>query len=110
MSKHILDRPVWSALTTRQAEFAIGKGLARRFHPDISPLTNAKDDSEAALADLAALIPSQGAILVVQADPVVVPKGIQEVSTATCVQMIAEKLQYSPTNIGRRIEPLGESD
>jgi ribosomal protein S18 acetylase RimI-like enzyme len=35
---HPLDNPFWSALTTRQAHFALGGALARRYTPDVSPI------------------------------------------------------------------------
>ena len=35
---HPLDRPIWHALSKRQAGFAVGGGLARRFDPKVSPL------------------------------------------------------------------------
>ena len=110
MSKHILDRPVFNALSTRQAEFAVGGALAKRFQADISPLTSAKDDSPEALAELGALVPSEGTILVVQADPVVVPQGARELSSAICVQMIADRLTPVSHELDHRIEPLSERD
>ena len=33
-----LERPIWSALTTTHASFALGNDLARRYPPDISPM------------------------------------------------------------------------
>jgi predicted GNAT family acetyltransferase len=37
--EHELDNPVWSCLTTRHAQLALGGALARRYPPDISPIT-----------------------------------------------------------------------
>ena len=51
-----LLRPVWHALTTSQAAFALGAGKARRYLPEIGPLAGMADDSDASLADLAALL------------------------------------------------------
>ncbi|HXN66890.1 MAG TPA: GNAT family N-acetyltransferase, partial [Bradyrhizobium sp.] len=34
---HPLDRPIWHALTTRQAALAEGGARARRYPPDIAP-------------------------------------------------------------------------
>ena len=50
-----LDNPIWAALTTRRSEFAEGKGLARRFHPEVTSLAGfavASEEAYAALADL----------------------------------------------------------
>ncbi|MBK9115760.1 MAG: GNAT family N-acetyltransferase [Betaproteobacteria bacterium] len=55
---HPLDNPFWSALTTRQAHFALGGALARRYAPDVSPiaaLPAAGPDNVAALRDLVAI-------------------------------------------------------
>src|SRR3546814_3612198 len=40
---HPLDRPVWSALTTRQAGFAIGDAGAVRFDPEVAVFAAARD-------------------------------------------------------------------
>jgi predicted GNAT family acetyltransferase len=109
MSAHILDRPVWNALTTRQTQFALGGEHARRFQPDIGPLTSAKDDSAQALSELAELVRSKG-VLLLQSEPIVVPPGLTTVSTATGVQMIAERLIHSQGDASSRIEPLSQED
>jgi predicted GNAT family acetyltransferase len=89
--KHILDRPIWSALATRHQAFAEGDERARRYRPSIVPFaaTSADDaDSFRALARL--LAPGETAVLV-QADEIVLPAEISAVSRATLVQMIAEQ-------------------
>lgn len=50
-----LDNPVWHALTSEHATLALGDGLARRYRPDISPLSGLIEPTPAALADLHAL-------------------------------------------------------
>ena len=42
---HPLDRPVWSALTSRQAPLALGDARALRFDPDYALFAAAADDS-----------------------------------------------------------------
>ena len=51
-----LDRPIWHALTGRQAGFALGAGPALRFRPDVSPFAACADDSPAALGAVAGLL------------------------------------------------------
>src|SRR4029079_5675616 len=83
--RHVLDRPIWSAHTTRHQALAEGGGLARRYRPSIVPFaaTAAADaDSLQALARL--LAPGETAVLV-QADEIVLPPEISAVSTATLV-------------------------
>jgi ribosomal protein S18 acetylase RimI-like enzyme len=59
---HPLDNVIWNALTTRQAEFAQGSGVVRRFVPDIGPLAGfavperADYDALAQLADSGSII------------------------------------------------------
>lgn len=101
-----LDQPVWSALTTRQAEFAVGNGLALRFAPDVSPFAAARDDSPACLAALAALIPAQGATIVMQDWPP--HPGIAVEKTALVVRMVAQGA-IGPADTDA-IQPLTEAD
>ncbi|WP_207004079.1 GNAT family N-acetyltransferase [Trinickia mobilis] len=53
---HLLDNPVWQALTGPQRHFGIGDGRARRYQRDISPLAALENplttESWAALADI----------------------------------------------------------
>lgn len=53
---HLLDNPVWHALTGPQKYFGIGEGRARRYQPDISPIAALENpltsESWAALADI----------------------------------------------------------
>lgn len=37
-SMHPLDNPIWQALNTAHARFAVCAGSAKRFMPDVSPL------------------------------------------------------------------------
>ncbi len=47
---HPLDRPVWSALTTRQAALALGDGRAVRLAPEYGLFAAAADASAEARA------------------------------------------------------------
>jgi ribosomal protein S18 acetylase RimI-like enzyme len=108
---HLLDRPVWSALTTRQSAFGEGSALAKRYPADISPLAAARDASGEALAALRALIPSLGDISLLEAEPPAPPPGVSETVRKTCVQM----LQTHPVETGAQaqtlnIQILGDAD
>ena len=102
---HVLDRPVWSALGSRQAAFAVGGDRARRFAPDIGPLAGARDDDPESLAELAEL---PGDLLLLQADPIVLPPGLHAASTAAGVQMVAEPRTIPPPD--ERIVRLTDAD
>lgn len=109
MSEHILDRPIWSALTTVHAPFACGQGNARRFQADISPLAGVRDESAESLAHLASLMAAGESVMVVQAPPIVCPAGIEVVQRNTLVQML---LEDSASAVVRQphIERLGDAD
>jgi predicted GNAT family acetyltransferase len=109
MSAHPLDRPVWNALSTKLAGFALGGERARRFAPDIGPLAGACDDTPESLAELAALIPSDGTLLVLQADEIVLPPNTVALTTASGVQMVATELAL-PANSEHHVERLTDED
>ena len=54
--RDLLDRPVWNALTTEQADLAVVSGAAVRIDPDYGPFAAARDDSDEAQAALAATL------------------------------------------------------
>lgn len=110
MTVHILDRPVWNALSTRQAEFAVGGERARRFAPDIGPLAGARDDSPGSLAALAELVPDDGSLLLLQADPIALPSALVATTEAEGVQLVAGELAPSPAIPGDPMQPLTEAD
>jgi GNAT superfamily N-acetyltransferase len=43
----VLDNPIWNALTTEHAHLALGNGLARRYPPEIGPLSGMAELSAA---------------------------------------------------------------
>ena len=87
MTAFSLDQPVWSALTTRQAQFAVGNTLAMRFVADVSPFAAARDDSPECMTALRDIIPSDGPAIVMQAwTP---QPGIAVEKTVPIVRMVA---------------------
>jgi len=55
-TERLLDNPVWSCLTTRHAHLALGGHTARRYPPDISPITGFPDSGPVDAAALEALV------------------------------------------------------
>lgn len=87
---HPLERPVWSALTSRQAPVSIVKAGVRRFQPEFGMFVALDEPSDANLAALAEIVRQHGDVAVVEADlPPPVP-GTAVVSEALCWQMVAE--------------------
>lgn len=89
---HPLDRPVWTALTTRHAAFAEGGDHARRYQPSIIPFAATPDDGAECLAALDTLIGDGETAFLVQSEPLVLPGTLQPNLTAPVVQMLAEAL------------------
>lgn len=89
--KHILDRPIWSALTTRHAHLAEGGSTALRFQPSISQFAATMDDSEASLAALSALTSVGDQQIFLQRDEIALPQGFDATIKARGVQMLAER-------------------
>lgn len=88
----LLDRPVWSALMSRQRHVAIADGLARMFCPEIGPFAALGSQGVGAvhgLIRLAARHPHFAVFLEVGDIPI--PKGFRLRNSALGVQMIAER-------------------
>ncbi len=61
MTAHILDRPVWNALTSRQAHLATGDpATALRFVPQINVFGGTPDNTPDQLTALGTLTPRDG--------------------------------------------------
>ena len=87
----LLRRPAWTSLSTRHARFAVGGMRARRFLAEIGPLAAARDDDPESLAELAGLA-THGPLLLLQADPIVVPPGLVVTTSAMGVQLVLGRL------------------
>lgn len=103
-----LDRPIWHALAGRQAGFAVGAGLARRFRPEVSPFIACVDDSPEALGAVAPLLGERDAVLFLQRGAVPLPPGTRVIEGGTGVQMVAWDYVTSEPPAG--IVALGEED
>jgi predicted GNAT family acetyltransferase len=70
MGPHPLDNPIWTALTTSQADFAEVSELARKFVPDVGPLAGFEEPTREAYASLGKLVRvGTGAGIVLEAPP-----------------------------------------
>jgi predicted GNAT family acetyltransferase len=102
---HPLDRPVWTALSTRQREFAIGDERALRFDPAIGLFAAA---AEGEAERLAALVSEGEVIGLVETELPPLPATLRVVRRAACVQMVAER--PAPPPAGFAFDELGDSD
>jgi predicted GNAT family acetyltransferase len=104
----MLDRPVWHALSTRQAHHAQGDALAMRMAPDIGVFAASAGRTTRHLDALAALAPPHGQIWLVEDESFPLPPGLHAVSAAACHQMILTTLTLSASSIAA--ESLTEAD
>lgn len=105
---HPLDRPVWSTLTSHQADLALGDARALRFDPAWALFGAAADASPESQAALAALNVSPNGMGLVEACDMPPPPGTRVRSTAACVQMTASALTAGGRDIA--FELMGEAD
>jgi len=87
---HPLDRPVWAALTTRQAGFDPVGVLARRFPVEVSPLAAMQDDAPESVEALAARIPAGDDIAFLERTVPPPPSGVEATIGGVCLQMLLQ--------------------
>jgi ribosomal protein S18 acetylase RimI-like enzyme len=83
----LLDNPIWNALSTEHAARALGDQRARRYLPEIGPLSGIPDQSPASYEALLQLAGS-GVVVLFSVDPFRVPSGWKVVREGPIVQMI----------------------
>jgi len=83
----LLDNPIWNALSTEHAGLALGDGRARRYPPEIGPLSGIPDQSSenyARLRELAGKYP----VGLFSIEPYRIPAGWERIRGGELVQMI----------------------
>lgn len=109
---HPLDRPIWSALTGRQANLAVCQGDAVRLRPEIGIFGAARDqEASADLASLCAAYPGTG-FLEAEGTPMAlaVPADATVAFRIPLIQMVATALSPDTKSHGVNWFPLGEAD
>ena len=104
-----LYRPVWSALTTGDRQFAEGGSLALRVPPDIAPFGATAEGSPEAFAALRELLAEDGRVALVTLDMLKRYPGFEVVREAPIIQMIADAETPAPAEDLAHIV-LGPSD
>ena len=84
----LLDRPIWSALTTSQKHLAEGGPRALRYPVDVTPFADMADMSAASFAALGDLLSGSQVAALFTPEPVVVPAGFKVVLVESGEQMI----------------------
>jgi ribosomal protein S18 acetylase RimI-like enzyme len=85
---HPLDRPIWSALTSRQQALAEGGALARRYPSAIAPFADMMDMSPRSFAALGALMSGSEIAVLFTPEAVTAPAGFKILLAETGEQMI----------------------
>lgn len=84
----LLDRPIWSALTTSQKHLAEGGPRALRYPVDMTPFADVPDMSAASFAALGDLLSGTQVAALFTPEAVDVPAGFKLVIAGPCEQMI----------------------
>jgi ribosomal protein S18 acetylase RimI-like enzyme len=97
----LLDNPIWSALTTDQAQLAQGGTRAKRFPKDVAPFAAMPDQSLAAYRELEEMLSGDPAALFLDAPPVL-PTNWSMVHGGEMYQMVFEAPPPAPSNLSLR--------
>ena len=95
-AQRLLDHPIWSSLTTRHAHLALGGALARRYPPDISPLTGLPAVTPGNVAALEGLVAVGDDAAIFGPFEPTLPENWETVHAAPLVQMIRVERAPAP--------------
>src|SRR5450755_1244543 len=105
---HPLDRPIWSALTTRQQALAEGGARARRDPTAITPFAEMVDMSPQSFAALGAMMSGSEIAVLFTPDAVTAPAGFKVLLAQTGEQMTGTPAQSAIGGV--EIVTLGAGD
>jgi ribosomal protein S18 acetylase RimI-like enzyme len=111
-SVSLLDNPIWSALTTEHASLALGGEDARRYPPEIGPLSGMPAQSKAGYRALHALVPPEDIAVLFLDETPCLPTGWTLVRGGSLAQMVAERPQLVeiPAQRGMELRRLTPAD
>ncbi|MFL9863598.1 GNAT family N-acetyltransferase [Paraburkholderia fungorum] len=104
-----LDRPIWTALTTKQAHLGQGDALARRYHPDVAPFAALATETPAAYQALHQLLRPHEQVALLCLEPMGPVDGLQATYIGVIHQMIAPQREARSTN-DQEVIRLGHAD
>jgi GNAT superfamily N-acetyltransferase len=109
MTLDTLNNPIWSALTSAQAHFAIGGPIAKRYPADVAPFIGVSEPTAAAAEALAGLVPPGEVVNIVAITPKL-DKGWELLATGNIVQMVWREDAPAPNEDTTDITPLTDAD
>ncbi|MBN3759324.1 GNAT family N-acetyltransferase [Burkholderia sp. Ac-20365] len=83
-----LDRPIWTALTTRQAHLGQGDALARRYHRDVAPFAALASETPDAYEALRQLLQPDDQAALLSIEPLSGTDTLQAIQVGTIHQMV----------------------
>lgn len=104
-----MNNPIWSALTTAQAHFAIGGPIAKRYPAAVAPFIAVPEPSVAAADALAELVSPGEVVNIVSVTPKL-DNGWELLATGNIVQMIWREDADAPHEDAAGITRLSEAD
>lgn len=104
-----MNNPMWSALTTAQAHFAIGGPIAKRYPADVAPFIAVPEPSAAAADALAELVAPGEVVNIVSVTPKL-DRGWELLGTADVVQMVWRDDAPTPDEDAAGITLLTDAD
>ena len=105
---HPLDRPIWSALTTRQQALAEGGALARRYPSEVAPFADMVDMLPQSFAALGAIMSGSEIAVLFTPDAVTAPAEFKVLLAETGEQMIGTPAECAIDGV--EIVTLGAGD
>ena len=99
-----LDRPIWTALTTRQAHLGSGDTLARRYHPDVAPFAALASETPAAYEALHKLLLPQDQVVLLSTGPLSQVDALQITHVGIIHQMVATRQEAGTTDTQEPIQ------
>ncbi|OUJ74768.1 GNAT family N-acetyltransferase [Hymenobacter crusticola] len=86
--EHVLDNPIWNALTTGNEHLAVGNGQARYLPKDIGAFAGLSNYSESAFASLHEIAPDGAPTVLFTAGAVSIPTGWKILVQKDLLQMV----------------------
>ncbi|MBL4677290.1 MAG: hypothetical protein JKY70_13955, partial [Mucilaginibacter sp.] len=87
---HVLDNPIYNALTSGNKHFAIGDGSAFYFQQDVAPFAGMNDNSPADFDALINNLPDESVFVIFSRDEVAIPENLKVLRHFKMFQMVYE--------------------
>jgi ribosomal protein S18 acetylase RimI-like enzyme len=97
---HILDNPIYNALSSGNQHFSIGNESSRFFKPEVAPFAGLKANSDNDFATLDRISPPESTFVIFTPERVSIPKPWKEMREMELLQMVYEST-IPPHRIGQ---------